>query len=497
MSIFTKFFSNETWQKQQHYCLGRDAKNSVISLSPDELKRNVLVLGGAGSGKSTLLQNLASQQTEKNGGWLFLDPYGSNETRDYLFGQAKAQGREKDFYVLDFTNPHNSHSYSPVKEGYPEEIAHRLLGLLPEANGDPGADYYRQSAARAMTIIINALQEINQAFSLSDLAELMISGELLEKLENQLSFNGTVKNELSEFLKQFLTRGKFQTSVDSYKLKTMLGGMAGRIQQLTQGALGGVLNRKNPDVDMVDVVKHNKMLYISLPMLRNGDVGSHLGKILLSDFRTSLASLREFKAKEEIPFVVFAEQLSSYWTPETAHLLHQNRKLNAALVMSQQSLDDLRELRISDQAIILGNTWTKILLPQVHVSDGLEKILKDFQASVIGTADYSRTLKAMRTGDGLVFSGADSKSVQLVKPVAGNGAAFAATKSPSKPHEYQTLEEALYQRETEALEEKMQQERMLREAPEIQLEKIDYLSSIGFPEKKPKVASKRFTGDAL
>ena len=463
--------------------------------------RNVLVLGGAGSGKSTLLQKLASQQTEKNGGWLFLDPYGSNETRDHLFGQAKAQGREKDFYVLDFTNPHNSHSYSPVKEGYPEEIAHRLLGLLPEANGDPGADYYRQSAARAMTIIINALQEINQAFSLSDLAELMISGELLEKLENQLSFNGTVKNELSEFLKQFLTRGKFQTSVDSYKLKTMLGGMAGRIQQLTQGTLGGVLNRKNPDVAMRDVVKHNKMLYVSLPMLRNGDVGSYLGKILLSDFRTSLASLREFIEKEEIPFVVFAEQLSSYWTPETAYLLHQNRKLSAALVVSQQSLDDLRELRISDQTTILENTWTKILLPHLHVSDGLEKMLKDFQANAKATADYSQMLKARHTGDSIVFSGAIGKPVHLTKPFTGNAVAFVATKNPSKPNEYQTLEKAFFQRETEALEEEMRQERMLRDKQKITSEELIVASleqnpfdALGttFPPIKPKVVAKRF-----
>src|SRR5690606_31813074 len=98
------------------------------------------------------------QQAVRGGGFIFIDAKLDAETRDRLGFMMQILGREDDFYVLNVDNPSNSNTYNPILRGDADEVASRLLNLLPSAENNPGADYYRQSANHALTVITGALK---------------------------------------------------------------------------------------------------------------------------------------------------------------------------------------------------------------------------------------------------------------------------------------------------------------------------------------------------
>ncbi|BBI65800.1 hypothetical protein HSBAA_PA_4030 (plasmid) [Vreelandella sulfidaeris] len=144
-------------------------------------------MGQSGVGKTTLGEYILWQQTARGRGWLFIDAKIDRDTRDHLAYMAKVTGREDELYIIDVSDPDNANTYNPVLHGDPDEVASRLMNLIPSAENNPGADHYRQSANHALTVIIAALQASGQLYHFGDLSILLQSDRALENLENDSS----------------------------------------------------------------------------------------------------------------------------------------------------------------------------------------------------------------------------------------------------------------------------------------------------------------------
>jgi intracellular multiplication protein IcmO len=325
------------------------------------LQRHTAIIGQSGVGKTTLGEYLLWQQAVRGGGFIFIDAKLDADTRDKLALMMSLLGRGDDFYVLNVDQPHNSHTYNPILRGDADEVASRLLNLLPSAENNPGADFYRQQAMYALTVITGALKSAKRRYHFSDLAILLQSDKALEAI-SRLPMKEDARMTLDVFLNQFKKKDKSGLVIDVEKLKATLGGMSGRIAQFAQGKFGQVFNTYAPEIDLTDIVVNNKCLYVMLPTMGKDQAALNLGKMILSDLRTAVYNVQGLKKEHRPnpPFLVFADEMGSYVMPGIARLFEQARSAGICMLPAFQTFANLRAVSPDFEDIIIGNTWNKV-----------------------------------------------------------------------------------------------------------------------------------------
>lgn len=332
-----------------------------LDVEDNFLQRHTAIIGQSGVGKTTLGEYLLWQQVCRGGGYVFIDAKLDAATRDKLAFMNALVGRADDFYVLNVDQPHNSHSYNPILKGDSDEVASRLLNLLPSAENSPGADFYRQQAMYALTVLTGALKSAKRRYNFSDLAILLQSDRALESML-RLPMDDAAKMSLEVFLNQFRKKDKTGTIIDVDKVKNTLGGMSGRIAQFAQGKFGEVFNTYTPEIDLTDIVKNNKCLYVMLPTMGKDQAALNLGKMILSDLRTAVYNVQGLPTdlRPKPPFLVFADEMGSYVMQGIARLFEQARSAGICMIPAFQTFANLRAISPDFEDIIIGNTWNKV-----------------------------------------------------------------------------------------------------------------------------------------
>lgn len=326
------------------------------------LTRHSAIIGQSGVGKTVLGESILWQQAVRGGGFIFIDAKLDAETRDKLALMMELLGRGDEFYVLNVDKPEGSNTYNPILRGDPDEVASRLLNLLPSSESSPGADFYRQSANHALTVITGALKAAKKRYHFSDLSILLQSARAMAELERLVPAGSPEKMALQVFLDQFRKKSKEGVQIDVERVKQVLGGMSGRIALFAQGKFGKVFNTYTPEIDLTDIVINNKCLYVMLPTMGKDTAALNLGKMILSDLRTAVYNVQALK-KADRPnpvFIVFADEMGSYVMPGIARLFEQARSANICMVPAFQSFANLSVVSPDFADIIVQNTWNKV-----------------------------------------------------------------------------------------------------------------------------------------
>lgn len=332
-----------------------------VDIEDGWLSRHTAIIGQSGVGKTTLGEYILWQQISRGGGFIFIDAKLDADTRDRLAYMMRLVGREDEFYVLNVDQPHNSHSYNPLLQGDADEVASRLLNLLPSAENSPGADFFRQQANYALQVLTGALKSAKRRYTFLDLAILMQSDRALESLL-RLPLEDDARMALEVFLNQFRKKDKNGSSIDVNKVKETLGGMSGRIAQFARDKFGAVFNTYTPEIDLTDIVKNNKGLYVMLPTMGKDVAALNLGKMVLSDLRTAVYNVQGLPKKERPNphFLVFADEMGSYVMPGIARMFEQARSANICMIPAFQSFANLSVVSKDFADIIIQNTWNKV-----------------------------------------------------------------------------------------------------------------------------------------
>lgn len=380
-------------------------KGLPVDVENDKFMRHLAIIGQSGVGKTTVGEYLLWQQMVRGGGWLFIDAKLDADTRDKLAYMAHLVGRPEDFYVLNVDDPHNSNTYNPILEGDADEIASRLLNLLPSSDDNPGADFYKQQSNYALTVLVAALKKAGYRYHFGDLSMLLQSARAIEEIERMIPPNSDERRILQIFLDQFRRRqGQDNVQVDVNKLKEVLGGMSGRIAMFAQGKFGTVFNTYTPEISLTDIMMNNKFLYVMLPTMGKDTAALNLGKMVLSDLRTAISKLQALPKykRPNPPFLSFMDELGSYVMPGIARLFEQARSANVGLVPAFQSFANLSVVSPDFADMLIQNTWSKIFFkfgskdsPET-ASEILGKSIK-FQYSASVSISNSESLEALRT----------------------------------------------------------------------------------------------------
>lgn len=357
-------FGDFALAKKNGLRIGYTQDNALpVDIEDGYLQRHTAIIGQSGVGKTTLGEFILWQQVVRGGGFIFIDAKLDAETRDKLNMMMMLTGRQADFYVLNVDNPANSNTYNPILQGDADEVSSRVLNLLPSAENNPGADFYRQSAGYAMTVLVGALKAAKKRYHFSDLAIILQSARAMGELERMVPAGSPERMTLQVFLDGFRKKGKEGVQIDVDRIKQVLGGLSGRIAQFAQGKFGQVFNTYTPEIDLTDIVKNNKCLYVMLPTMGKDTAALNLGKMILSDLRTAVYNVQGLKKifRPSPPFLVFADEMGSYVMPGIKTLFEQARSASICMVPAFQTFANLSQVSPDFADIIIGNTWNKVL----------------------------------------------------------------------------------------------------------------------------------------
>ncbi|MBR8189057.1 MULTISPECIES: type IV secretory system conjugative DNA transfer family protein [Burkholderia cepacia complex] len=340
-----------------------------IIIDNEHLMRHLFIEGQSGVGKTVAASTLMFQQIQRGGGLCFIDPKIDLENILLIYHYCCYTGRQHDFLCLNPDEPERSNTYSPVLWGDRDEIADAILLLIPSTDGNAGADHYKQEAKQAINTIIGALQRAGLAYNVIDIVVLLMSAKALEDLERQLKNRAPGSEELRAFtlfldkFRKMVGQGDEKVlTLDMDKLKNTFGGIGGRLFSFGTGNFGKIMNTYEPEVNMFDVVRGNKILYVALPTMGKGITASNFGKLLVADMRRAIARLQKLpKSQRPNPaFMFFVDEAGSIATESWDILPEQMRSAGVFFVTAVQTVDGLRNVSEKTYQTIIGNAWTKL-----------------------------------------------------------------------------------------------------------------------------------------
>lgn len=344
--------------------VGDRAEPLVIPLS--EWMRHSMIVGQSGVGKTVAGEWLMFQQIQSGGGLMWIDGKLDPGNLEKLWQMACWCGRGDDVLVINPGNPAASNTYNPLLDGDPDEIAARCVSLIPTAENNAGADYYRQNATIAVNTLVAAIKATGLGFNFSDLRVLLTNAKALEWLVKKLEKDGKDAEalHLNLFLEQFRSRDKKAgvKFLDVDRVKQTFGGLGSRLAQFGSGQFGQVMNAYDPEIRLKDCVTRGKILYVMLPTMGKNEAATALARLAIADFRSAIAAVQDMPEAErpKRPFLGFYDEAGSYVTQAWSRMFEQARSARLVMVPAFQTKANLEVLGQELRAMVAGNTLTKI-----------------------------------------------------------------------------------------------------------------------------------------
>lgn len=334
----------------------------------EHLMRHCFILGQSGVGKTVAGSLMMFQHIQAGGGLLFIDGKIDSGNVEQIYHFAAYCGRSHDVYIINTDDPENSNTYNPILFGDPDEKADALLQQIPSTEANPGADFYKQEAKVGLTTLIRALQTAKMSYNMIDLTVLLSSAEALFDLQRKLEQAAPGSDALKEyslFLSKFRQEGNKENpkpGLDMKKVRDTFGGMAGRMYGFGTGKFGKILNSYDPDVNLYEAIRANKIIYVALATMGKDATARNFGKLVISDLRTAVSWLQRLPEHERPwpPFIAFCDEAGSYANESWNRIPEQVRSAHVVFMPAVQTVANFQAISEELYQMIIGNAWNKL-----------------------------------------------------------------------------------------------------------------------------------------
>lgn len=359
--------------KADHQSTSGGAANTYhIEIGDAAMRKHLALSGRIGSGVSRYVEHLLTRQTEQGRGWVYIDPTADGTMLSRLAETARAQGRSHEFYVLNLSDPQNSNTYDVLRAGSPVDQAIRALQALPVAVNNPGADFYAQQCFDVLVPVLAAVKATGKTVGLNELGRLLLQLESEATQQDLLAAVPGGSEARASLLGAFESLKGMDGTAKSRN--HALRGLAGRL--LGIGAVPGadVFNSPRPEIEFSDILAHNKMCYVALPLTMDPESTLvSLASMVLHDVSSSIQARAEMPADDRVPFLFVMDRFPGYGiasgirAPIRPTIYSQARGQAVSMVpvmtgMSWESLRDAYSEREVEQ--LTGNTYTKVYFHQ-------------------------------------------------------------------------------------------------------------------------------------
>jgi conjugal transfer pilus assembly protein TraD len=423
--------------------LGAD-KEEAIYLLDGESKGHVLIIGTTGAGKTRLFDLLVTQSVLREEATIIIDPKGDQELMRNCEAAYQRAGRAEDFSFFHPAFVKESCALDPLANYQREsELASRIAAIIPTDGKDNVFQSYSQSALMSIfygiiaggepPTILDIQEPLTQGSARilfrairrwSERHGLVLPGRLASDDGGGGSYDKRTAQAV-DFYHAAVTEtpalrdydldglvGLFEH--DSAHFSKMVASLIPVIGQLCSGPLKELLSpspradrmpASGKVVNVANVVRGRRGLYIGLDTLSDGIVGSRVGQLVLSDL-TALAGM-QYNFGEAGGYVnIFVDEASEVVTDKLIQLLNKGRGARFRLFVATQTLSDFAA-RSGSEAIaqmMIGNMNSVIMLRTINpeTQEALATQLPEIPVSyVMKTASTSLNERAASAAFGV------------------------------------------------------------------------------------------------
>ncbi len=339
-------------------------RGDSLFLPSSLMTRHCLAVASTGTGKSNFLNLILKQQMMRGGGVIHIDGKNNEDAINEFISLAIQHDRWHDVRIINIDNARMSNTYNPLLRGDIEELVNRVMMLVPQ---DGKNAFFRSQASSALRAIIGLLKHMQLPFTFEDLRQIMSRESGLLWLRHHAPQDNREYHDYQTFLDS-LKPDRPGSVLDERKRQFAFGDLLGKISTYAMGEnVRDVVNVYNPEVDILNAMRSNQLVYVGLPTMSKGEAANDFAKILLADIQTAVGQLQQLPVSERpVPtFLILMDEFSSYAAPFLTTLFEQARSTNVCLFPFVQTISSLSDggKGLSDdfKQKIVGNTWNKVV----------------------------------------------------------------------------------------------------------------------------------------
>ncbi|HWO94384.1 MAG TPA: DUF87 domain-containing protein [Dehalococcoidia bacterium] len=317
--------------------------DAPVTLSLDDRRRHLHIIGKTGTGKSTLLYALMLQDLAAGRGFALLDPHGDlaqsvidsvppARTNDVLYLNPADLGHPVGFNLLENVRPDaralvTAHVVAAFKHVWPDSWGPRLEQIL------------RNSIALLLDTPGSTLLGISRL-----LVDDAYRALLLKSCQNPM-VRLFWTQQLAEWGDSFAAEAisPVQNKVDAL---------------LSPPVLRNIIGQPKSTLDLAAIMNGRRVLIANLSKAALGEGPAHLlGAFLATAFAQQAEARAAIPERDRVDFYLYADEFQNFATDSFATILSEARKWRLSLTLAHQFLDQLSP---GLRGAVLGNVGSLI-----------------------------------------------------------------------------------------------------------------------------------------
>ncbi|KTD63271.1 conjugative coupling factor TraD [Legionella santicrucis] len=439
---------------------GVGEEDKPVYIPQDVRVGHTFVVGTTRVGKTRLASILINQDIRNGDAVIVVDPKGDQELVRDMMAACEVSGRTDDFKIVHLGFPDQSARYNPLKN-YDQisEVATRITDAI-SAEGE--GKQFAAFAWKYVNIVAICLEEMNQAityqsiaFYISRLDQLLMTyadailphhycnyhqeiETITEEHDSKIGknnktkspmerhqaviqyvkdhINKTIKNNNAEALHDQILIDLYDAAImDKHYYEKITASVGPVLSEINKSNASRILSSKNQpgDIELMDVIKNKKVLYIGLDSLTNPNIAQAVGKAFLSDLVSTAGKIyKEPNARYTLN--LHCDELSEIIQNSFVKILNKAGGAGFQVTAYAQTIQDM-EVALGSKAkaeMSEGNFNTLIMLrvKNEETANLLVKVLP--QVGVVGHTQVSMVNDMPGENDGVYFNTTNEDRVQ-------------------------------------------------------------------------------------
>lgn len=439
---------------------GVGEEDKLIYIPQDVRVGHTFVVGTTRVGKTRLASILINQDIRNGDAVIVVDPKGDQDLVRDMIAACEVSGRVDDFKIVHLGFPNQSARYNPLKN-YDQisEVATRITDAI-SAEGE--GKQFAAFAWKYVNIVAICLEEMKQpityqsiAFYISRLDQLLMTyadtilpnhypnyhqniEEIIEEHDSKIGknnktkspmerhqavtqyvkehINRTIKNNNAEALHDQILIDLYDAAImDKHYYDKITASVGPVLSEINKSNASRILSSKAElgDIELMDVIKNKKVLYIGLDSLTNPNIAQAVGKAFLSDLVSTAGKIyKEPNARYTLN--LHCDELSEIIQDSFVKILNKAGGAGFQVTAYAQTIQDM-EVALGSRAkaeVSEGNFNTLIMLrvKNEETANLLVKVLP--QVGVVGHTQVSMVNDTPHGDDGVYFNTTNEDRVQ-------------------------------------------------------------------------------------